>query len=200
MPTNNPQASVTANIYQVANPLGSSIAYAGANDPPKDAIDNSVEWLLCDGRALDCAKYGDLFALVGYSFGDGSTNNPNKIANGFNIPDLRGRFVRGTDDMGGKAAGNDPDIAARTTMMPGGNTGQSTNKTGSLQPDDFASHTHSYTPIRITFWCGESPYMDVFQPTDAPNQVAVDAVQVSSTGGNETRPKNAYLSYIIRVK
>src|SRR5215208_2923491 len=130
MSDNNTEASVSATIVQVANPLGSVIGYAGSQDPPADGLDGSVVWLLCDGRALDQTLYPDLFKLIGNSFGNGSDNNPTHIPNAFNIPDLRGRFVRGTDDMGGTAAGNDPDMATRTAMMAGGNTGQSANKVG----------------------------------------------------------------------
>ena len=41
-------------------------------------------WAICDGRLLDVAQYGDLFALLGTTYGgDGQTT--------FALPDLRGR-------------------------------------------------------------------------------------------------------------
>ena len=138
-----PEASVTATIFQVANPLGSVIAYSGSQDPPTNGV-VGVVWRLCDGRALSQHLYPDLFALVGTSFGNGTVNNPTHIQNAFNIPDLRGRFIRCTDHMNGTLAGNDPDVASRTAMTPGGNTGQIANKVGSLQSDGFVSHNHSY--------------------------------------------------------
>lgn len=47
-------------------------------------------WLVCDGRELSRGQYPDLFAAIGtrYGAGDGLTT--------FNIPDLRGQFVRGS--------------------------------------------------------------------------------------------------------
>lgn len=48
-------------------------------------------WLVCDGRALSRTTYSALFNIIGITFGsgDGSTT--------FNIPDLRGEFIRGYD-------------------------------------------------------------------------------------------------------
>ena len=48
-------------------------------------------WLACDGAAVSRTTYADLFAAIGTAFGagDGSTT--------FNLPDLRGEFVRGLD-------------------------------------------------------------------------------------------------------
>lgn len=192
-----PEASVSATIVQAANPLGSVIAYSGSQDPPADGLSGGVVWLLCDGRALDQRLYPELFALVGNSFGNGTDNNPTHIQNAFNIPDLRGRFVRGADDMGGKAAGNDPDVATRTAMMTGGNTGQAANKVGSLEADAFASHNHSYV----------AEYQEAAGGKDfkgwgfgSNSQTAIKKFTLSDAGGAETRPKNAYLNYIIRVK
>lgn len=51
--------------------------------------------LYCDGSAVSRTTYAELFSAIGttYGAGDGSTT--------FNLPDLRGQFVRGT---GGSAA------------------------------------------------------------------------------------------------
>ena len=56
--------------------------------PPKHA-------LVCDGSAVSRVIYAALFAAIGTTFGagDGATT--------FNLPDLRGKFIRGT---GGNAA------------------------------------------------------------------------------------------------
>lgn len=57
-----------------------------------------VHWLLCYGQAVSRTTYTNLFAIISttYGVGDGSTT--------FNVPDLRGRVVIATDDMGGSAA------------------------------------------------------------------------------------------------
>lgn len=49
-------------------------------------------WLKCNGAAISRTTYAKLFAVTGttYGVGDGSTT--------FNLPDLRGEFIRGFDD------------------------------------------------------------------------------------------------------
>jgi len=49
-------------------------------------------WLVCDGSAVSRIDYADLFATIGTVWGHGD-----QIAT-FNLPDLRGEFVRGFDD------------------------------------------------------------------------------------------------------
>lgn len=57
-------------------------AYIGATDP--------IGWMICNGRIVSRTMYPNLFALIGvdYGMGDGITT--------FNIPDLRGSFLRGS--------------------------------------------------------------------------------------------------------
>ena len=56
-------------------------------------------WLKANGAAVSRATYAALFAAIGTTFGsgDGSTT--------FNLPDLRGEFVRGWDDARGVDSG-----------------------------------------------------------------------------------------------
>jgi microcystin-dependent protein len=52
-------------------------------------------WLKANGAAVSRAAYSDLFAAIGTSFGGGDGFNT------FNLPDLRGEFIRGWDDARG---------------------------------------------------------------------------------------------------
>ncbi len=58
-------------------------------------------WLKCNGNAVSRSTYANLFTAIGTTFGagDGSTT--------FNLPDLRGEFVRGWDDGRGIDSGRD---------------------------------------------------------------------------------------------
>ena len=89
-----------------AGPVGSLVMWL--TDTAPDG------WLLCYGQAVSRATYAELFAVLGTTFGsgDGSTT--------FNLPDMRGRFPLGQDDMGGTAAGNVTDAAADTIGGIGG--------------------------------------------------------------------------------
>lgn len=103
-------------------PPGTILSFSGANAP--------AGYLPCDGRAISRSLFSSLFTNVGTASGsgDGSTT--------FNIPDLRGRFIRGVDGT----AENDPDKATRVAMNPGGNTG---NNVGSVQINATAVNTLS---------------------------------------------------------
>jgi len=56
-------------------------------------------FLKCNGAAVSRTVYANLFAAIGTTFGvgDGSTT--------FNLPDLRGEFIRGWDDSRGVDSG-----------------------------------------------------------------------------------------------
>ena len=77
-------------------PAGFVMAYAHETIPSG--------WLECNGAAISRTTYADLFGAISthYGTGDGSST--------FNIPDLRGQFIRGWDH----GAGTDPDAASRT--------------------------------------------------------------------------------------
>lgn len=72
-------------------PTGAIAYLTGATVPPG--------WLKANGAAVSRTAYADLFAAIGtrYGAGNGSTT--------FNLPDLRGEFVRGWDDSRGVDAG-----------------------------------------------------------------------------------------------
>jgi microcystin-dependent protein len=85
--------------------------------------------LEANGAAVSRTTYSAYFSLVStlYGVGNGSTT--------FNIPDYRGRFLRGWDH----AAGTDPDAASRTNSG-GGTTGDNV---GTKQADQNDAHTHA---------------------------------------------------------
>src|SRR5436853_348114 len=92
-------------------PIGAVLSFGGNENP-------GTGWLLCDGRSLSRSQFQPLFDVIGTANG-GDGNN-------FNLPDYRGRFLRGRD--GG--VNRDPDAARRTAAAPGGEAGD---KVGSLQ-------------------------------------------------------------------
>lgn len=49
-------------------------------------------WLKCNGAAISRTVYDNLFAAIGTTFGSGDGRTT------FNLPDLRGEFLRGLDD------------------------------------------------------------------------------------------------------
>lgn len=177
-------ASQIAGAASALVPTGVVLPFAGSSAP--------AGWLLCSGTPISRSTYADLFTALSTAHGDGS-KNADGTASGFsgthfNLPDLRGRFLRGTDNMG-TAASRDPDRATRTAANTGGNTG---NSVGSIQTDDFKSHRHGL----ISTTASTSGVVDSSAIRD--NASTTNTVS-AFTGGNETRPINVNLNYIIKI-
>ena len=148
-------------------PTGSIIAFAGINIPNG--------WLVCDGSAVDRSTYSELFDVISIYWGNGNGSTT------FNLPDFRGRFLRGVDN----GAGNDPNTSTRFSLNTGGNTGDNV---GSYQNDELKSHNHSI-PMH-----NDGGNVGVRYQGGNPSST----IDSGSSGGSETRPKNAGVIYIIK--
>jgi microcystin-dependent protein/ribosomal protein L27 len=71
-------------------------------------------WLLCDGAEYDRTTYQLLFNVIGTNFGV-----PSSVSK-FKVPDFRGRFALGADNMGGTGANRVTDAGADTVGGFGG--------------------------------------------------------------------------------
>ena len=193
-------------------PAGTIVPYGGAIDP-NDPNTFPAGWLCCDGSTVNRTTYAALYSAIGDAWGngDGSTT--------FNLPDLRGEFLRGVNH----GVGNDPDAAGRTYSNPGGNTGDNV---GSYQADNVASHNHEAEsdggnlfakltagPSQSVHWLTRSPAgpwtsnSAIWYSSGAAvgfgTTVGVQVGGVTgTTGGNlgaeDNRPVNCYVNYIIK--
>jgi len=155
-------------------PIGTIIFFADSTPP--------AGWFECNGQSLSKANYLDLFNVIDYTYG-GSGNT-------FNLPDLRGQFVRGWDHGLGVDSGrsfgskqNDQfqkfDLSAETGVVPGSavnivmqlqnGRGYNTGSTGGngifTDGDGWSTTPSSYTKV----------------------------TPVNANVGSETRPKNVAL-------
>lgn len=123
-------------------------------------------WLKCNGAAVSRTAYAALFAAIGttYGVGDGATT--------FNLPELRGEFLRGLDDGRGIDTGR---------------------AIGSAQADQFASHAHRYN-LAANAVTGPS---NTAALTDWESAGTVGG-NVEPLGGNETRPRNVAMLACIK--
>lgn len=137
--------------------------------------------LECNGSAVSRTTYASLFAVIGetYGNGDGSTT--------FNLPDLRGYFLRGFDN----GAGNDPDAASRTDRGDG-TTGDNV---GTKQADELKSHTHTLNNATSVFRNTGPGAID----TSSGGSQSTATISAQNTGGNETRPKNVAVMFCIKT-
>ena len=92
-------------------PAGAMMPFGGEEAPEG--------WLLCDGQEVNKSDYNVLWLAIQHNFKDASLVSDNGVAK-FTLPDFRGRFALGLDDMGGPSANRVTDIAADAI---GGNAG-----------------------------------------------------------------------------
>ena len=162
----------TAWVSAPSVPTG-SVFYFAANAAP-------TGYLEADGTAVSRSTYAALFAVTGTTFGvgDGSTT--------FNLPDLRGEFIRGWDDGRGVDAGR---------------------AFGSTQADEIESHDHD---IRVR-GANSSHSHRIDGPAETyvaagsstslggSGNIYNDTGAILSTGGTETRPRNVALLACIKT-
>lgn len=123
-------------------------------------------FLKANGAAISRTTYSALFAAIGVTFGagDGATT--------FNIPDLRGEFIRGVDDSRGVDRGR---------------------IFGEIQSDLLKSHTHSLPIVGYG-----SRKFDNSTGTGYGSESVVTYPSTDATGGEETRPRNVALLACIK--
>lgn len=152
-------------------------------------------WILCDGSEVSRTEYSNLYAAIGVCWGTGNGSTT------FNLPDLRGMFLRGVSGD----SENDPDAADRVVLNDyGGNTG---NNVGSYQGDVIRNITGSFSSASV--WPNEGTgFVNVEITGSGGGQdgdgwdsrsanFTFDASRVVPVGG-DNRPKNVYVNYIIK--
>lgn len=176
-------------------PTGTVVAFAGRPDRVP------AGWLLCDGRSVTRDMYPALFNAIGTAHGGDGTN--------FNLPDYRGRFLRGVDN----GQGRDLDRASRAAANNGGNTGDAV---GSVQGSDFLRHNHVLNDPGHRHVPGYGAIMTWPAPPSGGDRVglqtgssqarlegevtvSVTGITISPAGGSENRPVNAAVHYIIKM-
>lgn len=172
-------------------PAGMIVPFAG----PAENIPDG--WMLCDGSEISRSEYANLYKAIGVSWGTGNGSTT------FNLPDLRGMFLRGVSGE----SGNDPDAGSRVVLTDnGGNTG---NNVGSYQGDAIrnivgdviavlthqkANEANGAFAINYGWWyelIGEDR-RDAWV-----SNLNFDASRVVPVG-SDNRPKNVYVTYIIK--
>jgi microcystin-dependent protein len=173
-------------------PVGSIQMYAGSSPP--------LGWLLCDGSAISRTTYSSLFSIIGVSFGQGDgsfvfdwqdLNNNGVIDSNeliqrfltFNLPDFRGRFLIGRDNMGGIASNTVPNANYV------GATGGSNSIT--ITPDNLP-------PLNVVTSLNYSA-IGCISCNPRPNAVSSDVTQnIGISSPISTIPKYSTIDYIIK--
>jgi microcystin-dependent protein len=142
-------------------------------------------WAMCDGSEVSKTQYAALYAVIGDIYGTPVDSN------NFVLPDLRGEFLRGLDDMGTAqgARGKDTDGTARTV--------------GQTQTDQLESHRHITSPAVVV---GQNSQWHRYGYSGTTSSYYTTGSGGTGyhpysdyTGGNETRPANMAINYIIKL-
>lgn len=129
-------------------------------------------WLPCNGAAVSRTTYSTLFGRLGTTFGTGNGSTT------FNLPDLRGEFIRGFDDGRGVDSGR-------------------TFGTAQAGQADAASHSHSYGRLSIA----ATRYINDLGSGGggvAVHNVSEDAASTSGTSTLAGHPRNVALLACIK--
>ncbi|MCP4134387.1 MAG: tail fiber protein [bacterium] len=156
--------------FLVAAPPGTIVPFAGLVENIPDG------WLLCDGSDLSATTYKALYEAIGTNWGTSGSK--------FLIPDLRGQFLRGVDHDAGK----DPDSAARKKW-----DGSLWSLVGSYQDDSIKKHNHSNSSAAVV----DNGKVDGGGNCKRATRTSANTGE-NIDGGDETRPRNAYVNYIIK--
>lgn len=139
-------------------------------------------WAIAEGASVSRYLYNELyesgFQAIGNNYGTAS-------AHVFNLPYTQGHFLRGYSN----GTGQDPDAAGRTALQTGGATGDNV---GSAQGSQLGSHAHGIQSINGYGGTGGTNVLGAGAPNVGP-------ISTDAAGGNETRPKNINVQYVIKV-
>ena len=164
-------------------------------------------YLECNGAAVSRTTYAALFAVIGTQYGSGNGSST------FNIPDLRGEFIRGFDNgrgvdsgrsiatiQGDDNKGHNHSISLSGTTSTRSLTGAVTKISEGFNAVGTASGVFSKTNdgnSPITESASTSPVSGF--TFDGSHNHTFSASGTSGNQGGEARPRNIAMMYIIKV-
>lgn len=206
-------AAVNAAMVQVVNPLAGMIAAFARSSAP-------YGWLKANGAAVSRTTFVDLFTAIGTTFGEGDGVNT------FNLPDMRGEFIRGLDESRGVDPGRGLGSGQASQNLLHSHTAATSedgDHTHTITGTASAAGAHSHT-FNINRQGSSADHRVLDMPpgrtgSEGTAKVAVDSagehthtitataaasgthshtVTLSQDGGNEARPRNVAALYCIK--
>ncbi|MCZ2328880.1 phage tail protein [Bartonella sp. F02] len=156
------------------------------------AMQNLPEgWILCDGKEHSRTEYSNLFAAIGETWGKGNGTTT------FNVPDLRGMFLRGLDNERGidknRVLGSKQEECFKAHTHTG-------------KTDEAGEHRHEYTKLTKirpgdSNQAGTRPRFSSPSVDDTTEEAGRHnhTITLDETGGEETRPVNVAVVYAIKT-
>ena len=179
--------SVLDEIYNVISEL-----YYVGDIKTSLQTENHGDWLLCDGQAVSRTEYADLFAVIGTGFGVGDGINT------FNVPDYRGKFLRG---LGGDSAANVYTTQSASNSLTDHIHGFGYNNENNAGTFAATASTATYdmkANSGTRNWNGSEG--GGTYNGDTSTYSANMITTLPTTSGNEDRPINMAVNYFIKAK
>mgnify|MGYP003138233426 CR=1 FL=1 len=158
-------------------------------------------YLECNGAAVSRSTYAVLFAVIGTAYGAGNGSST------FNLPDLRGEFVRGFDNGRGVDSGRS--IASSQSSQFGQHNHNVSASSSSSVTDPGHKHTINHNLGNLissggAFGMKDSGTAD--RMNNATTGISVSTtttISQSNRGGtsnsSETRPRSIAMMYVIKI-
>jgi len=177
-------------------PIGSVATFAHSDILPKG-------YLECNGEAVSRITYSKLFAVIStnYGVGDNSTT--------FNLPDLRGEFIRGFDNGRGVDSGRTIGSSQGEDTKPHSHSTPQHKHTGSS--NSTGSHTHSVkggfngSGYSVSGSNGNQSFnfsQNVSYSGSHSHAITINNSPAGDTGNSgttETRPRNVTMMFCIKI-
>lgn len=173
-------------------------------------------WMECDGSAISRATYAALFSVIGTSYGVGNGTTT------FNLPNYKDGFLRGFDASGTDASSRTDRGDGTTGAVVGTKQSDETKSHNhSFTGDAVAAHRHLSLSLQQTtvgaaavsannypsyYWnSGGGDFSTNIAGTSVESTAGLTSLagghtpsgSISNSGGNETRPKNTTVKWII---
>ena len=157
-------------------------------------------YLECNGAAVSRSTYAVLFAVIGTAYGTGNGSTT------FNLPDLRGEFVRGFDNGRGVDSGRS--IASSQSSQFGQHNHNVSASSSSSVTDPGHKHTMNFNLGNLissggAFGMKDSGTADRMNTATTGISVSTStSISQSNRGGtsnsSETRPRSIAMMYVIK--
>ena len=174
-------------------PSGAVFCMAVATLPPG--------YLECNGAAVSRTTYAALFTVIGTAYGTGNGSST------FNLPDLRGEFIRGFDNGRGVDSGRA--IASSQSSQFGQHNHNVSASSSSSVTDPGHKHTMNFNLGNLissggAFGMKDSGTADRMNTATTGISVSTTtSISQSNRGGtsnsSETRPRSIAMMYVIKV-